>query len=142
MDADAAGCGDGTGLLYGRQARAVLGSLYHGIGFRESTCDARRRAPEADGALQIGYATILLIMLHLGSAWLARTGKSQEYLDSWVIMLWGIVNTFTEHHDAWNKNWSHKDMQHTMMGVLWWAGGALGIFLSRGGKRSFVPAVM
>jgi hypothetical protein len=27
-------------------------------------------------------------------------------------------------------------------GVLWWAGGLLGIFLSRGGKRSFVPAVM
>lgn len=33
-------------------------------------------------------------------------------------------------------------MQHTMMGVLWWAGGMLGIFLSRGGRRSFVPAII
>jgi uncharacterized protein (DUF736 family) len=83
--------------------------------------------------LQIGYASILVIMLTVGAAWLKRTGVSQEYLDSWVIMVWvslirgggapekierevliwngddqGIVNTFTEHHDAWNENWSHK----------------------------------
>jgi hypothetical protein len=56
-----------------------------------------------------------------------------------------MVNTFTEHHGG---AWSVKDMQHTyvssdnclskrdqpicrVLGVLWWAGGALGIFLSR-----------
>ncbi|GHJ84286.1 hypothetical protein NliqN6_0688 [Naganishia liquefaciens] len=94
------------------------------------------------GSAFIGYACILVIMLQLGAGWLKRRGQSQEYFDSWVICVWGIVNTFTEHHDAWNKNWSHKDMQHTMMGVLWWAGGALGVFLSRKGKRSFVPAVI
>ena len=55
------------------------------------------------------------------------------------------VNTFTEHHGS---GWSVKDMQHTyvapplfphclskfrsrVMGVLWWAGGLLGILLSR-----------
>lgn len=26
--------------------------------------------------------------------------------------------------------------------MLWWAGGLLGVFLSRKGKRSFVPAVI
>ena len=66
----------------------------------------------------------------------------------------GIINTFTMHQGG---PWSNKDMQHTMLvrvslyidetranhqGVLWWAGGLLGIFLSRGGRRSFVPAVM
>lgn len=51
----------------------------------------------------------------------------------------GIINTFTEHQGG---PWTHKDMQHTMMGVLWWAGGMLGMFLSRKGKRSFVPAVI
>ncbi|KAK4687041.1 hypothetical protein P7C73_g3074, partial [Tremellales sp. Uapishka_1] len=85
------------------------------------------------------YAAILVIMLNLGGNWLKRTGHSQEMLDSSVIMVWGIINTFTEHHGG---PWSHKDMQHTMMGVLWWAGGMLGIFLSRNGQRSFVPAVI
>lgn len=85
----------------------------------------------------------MLIMLHLGSEFLKRQGQSQEYLDSWVILLWvshfqtyskrrnlaslfdrdrgsgsrlqGIVNTFTMHHDDWlHSHWSHKDMQHTM----------------------------
>lgn len=106
------------------------------------------------GSAFIGYAAILVIMLNIGGEWLKRTGRSQEMLDSSVITAWvgisvvcslpllthqGIVNTFTEHHGG---PWSHKDMQHTMMGVLWWAGGMLGIFLSRNGKRSFVPAVI
>ncbi|WWC89779.1 uncharacterized protein L201_004705 [Kwoniella dendrophila CBS 6074] len=91
------------------------------------------------GSAFIGYAAIMVIMLQVGHKWLERTGRSQEMLDSSVIMVWGIINTFTEHHGG---PWTHKDMQHTMMGVLWWAGGMLGIFLSRNGKRSFVPAVI
>ncbi|OCF55863.1 membrane protein [Kwoniella mangroviensis CBS 10435] len=91
------------------------------------------------GSAFIGYAAIMVIMLQVGHKWLERTGRSQEMLDSSVIMVWGIINTFTEHHGG---PWTHKDMQHTMMGVLWWAGGMLGIWLSRNGKRSFVPAVI
>ncbi|KAK0489336.1 hypothetical protein IW261DRAFT_1557816 [Armillaria novae-zelandiae] len=56
-----------------------------------------------------------------------------------VIMLWGIVNTFTEHHGG---GWSVKDMQHTILGVLWWCGGALGIFLARNNQRNVVPGVI
>nr|XP_031861156.1 uncharacterized protein CI109_003517 [Kwoniella shandongensis]KAA5528228.1 hypothetical protein CI109_003517 [Kwoniella shandongensis] len=89
------------------------------------------------GSAFIGYGAILVLMLTVGGKWLERRGCSQEMLDSSVITAWGIVNTFTEHHGG---PWSHKDMQHTMMGVLWWAGGMLGMFLSRGGKRSFIPA--
>jgi hypothetical protein len=91
------------------------------------------------GSAFIGYAVILVIMLNLGGAWLARRGCSQEMLDSSVILVWGIINTFTEHQGG---PWTHKDMQHTMMGVLWWAGGLLGVFLSRKGKRSFVPGII
>ncbi|GMK55026.1 hypothetical protein CspeluHIS016_0200820 [Cutaneotrichosporon spelunceum] len=91
------------------------------------------------GSAFIGYAAILVIMLNLGGGWLQSRGWSQEMLDSCVILVWGIINTFTEHQGG---PWTHKDMQHTMMGVLWWAGGLLGVFLSRRGKRSFVPAVI
>ncbi|KAI0730834.1 hypothetical protein C8Q76DRAFT_716360 [Earliella scabrosa] len=87
----------------------------------------------------IAYGTIMAILLLVGEAWVRRSGRSPDWWDSWVIMLWGIVNTFTEHHGS---SWSVKDMQHTIMGVLWWAGGILGIFLSRNNQRSVVPAII
>lgn len=91
------------------------------------------------GSAFVAYSIILLIMLKVAVAWLERTGCSQEFIDSWVILLWGIVNTFTEHHGG---PWTHKDLQHTLMGVVWWAGGAAGIWLSRRGKRSVIPSII
>lgn len=47
------------------------------------------------GSAFIGYGILLSVALFAGSEWLRRVGHSQEWFDSWVIMLWGIVNTFT-----------------------------------------------
>ncbi|KAJ7780282.1 hypothetical protein DFH07DRAFT_950326 [Mycena maculata] len=87
----------------------------------------------------IAYGVIMAIMLLVGEAWVRRSRRSPEWWDSWVIMLWGIVNTFTEHRGT---SWSVKDMQHTILGVLWWAGGLLGIFLARNNKRNVVPSII
>lgn len=87
----------------------------------------------------IAYGTVMAILLLAGESWVRRSGRSPDWWDSWVIMLWGIVNTFTEHRGT---HWSVKDMQHTILGVLWWAGGILGIFLSRNNQRSVVPALI
>ncbi|KAF7317830.1 hypothetical protein MKEN_00870900 [Mycena kentingensis (nom. inval.)] len=87
----------------------------------------------------IAYAVIMALILLVGEGWVRRSGKSPEWWDSWVIFLWGIVNTFTEHR---GKTWSVKDMQHSMLGVLWVAGGLLGIFLARNNKRNVVPAII
>ncbi|CCM02659.1 uncharacterized protein FIBRA_04763 [Fibroporia radiculosa] len=87
----------------------------------------------------IAYGTIMAIMLLVGEAWVRRSGRSPEWWDSWVIMLWGIVNTFTEHRGS---VWSVKDMQHTILGVLWWTGGGLGIVLSRNNQRTVVPSLI
>ncbi|KAI6013574.1 hypothetical protein EDC04DRAFT_2757905 [Pisolithus marmoratus] len=91
------------------------------------------------GSAFIGYGIVLSLLFVLGENWLRRNGKSPEWWDSWVIMLWGIVNTFTEH---WGGAWSVKDMQHTILGVLWWTGGALGIFLARNNQRNVIPALI
>ncbi|EIN06300.1 hypothetical protein PUNSTDRAFT_115584 [Punctularia strigosozonata HHB-11173 SS5] len=87
----------------------------------------------------VAYAVIMAIIFLVGETWVRRSGRSPEWWDSWVIFLWGIVNTFTEH---WGGSWSVKDMQHTILGVLWWAGGMLGIFLSRNNQRSVVPSLI
>lgn len=85
------------------------------------------------------YGFILLMMLII--PWLRNNSGaySQEFYDSVVIMLWGIVNTFTEHR-PWEP-WSHGDYQHTSMGIVFWACGMLGVVLSWGRKRNFVPAL-
>ncbi|CAE7226463.1 unnamed protein product [Rhizoctonia solani] len=83
------------------------------------------------GSAFIGYGVLLAVVLLAGGGhvWYGKRwrdgGKgekvvslrSQEWWDGWVIMLWGIVNTFTEHHGSLTK-WSHKDMQHTTLGVI------------------------
>ncbi|CAG8856391.1 38654_t:CDS:2, partial [Gigaspora margarita] len=74
------------------------------------------------GSSFIGYGIFLILMLRLASGWLQRKGKSQDYYDSWIIMAWGFVNTFTEHR---GNVWSHRDLQHTSLGILWWAGGTV-----------------
>ncbi|KAI0794264.1 hypothetical protein C8Q74DRAFT_1194204 [Fomes fomentarius] len=90
------------------------------------------------GSSFIGYGTVMAILLLVGEGWVRRSGRSPDWWDSWVIMLW-VLNTFTEHHGG---TWSVKDMQHSILGVVWWAGGILGIFLSRNNQRSVVPAMI
>ncbi|TFY82125.1 hypothetical protein EWM64_g1890 [Hericium alpestre] len=87
----------------------------------------------------IAYGIIMAILLLVGEMWVRRSGRSPEWWDSWVILLWGIVNTFTEHRGS---SWSVKDMQHTILGVLWWCGGILGVFLARNNQRTVVPAII
>lgn len=91
------------------------------------------------GSNFIAYAIIMVIILLVGESWVRRSGRSPEWWDSWVIMIWGIINTFTEHDGG---VWTVEDMQHTILGVLWWTGGILGIFLSRNNQRNVVPAVI
>ncbi|KAI9510563.1 hypothetical protein F5148DRAFT_566738 [Russula earlei] len=87
----------------------------------------------------IAYGVILAIMLLVGEMWIRRSGRSPDWWDSWVILLWGIVNTFTEHRGS---VWSVKDMQHTILGVLWWCGGVLGVYLSRNNQRTVIPSII
>ncbi|KAJ3013669.1 hypothetical protein HKX48_005623 [Thoreauomyces humboldtii] len=92
------------------------------------------------GGAFVFYGVFYVLMLRVGSVWLAKKGWSQEWIDGWILMLWGIVNTFTEHGAG--TPWSHKDMQHTSMGIVWWASGALSLFLSRNGRRTVMPGVI
>jgi len=96
------------------------------------------------GSAFIAYGIILTILLLVGQYWLRRTGRSQEFFDSTIIAAWGMVNTFTEHH--WGGPWVHNDLQHTTMGVIWWAAGLTGMWLSRRRdgtpKRNVIPGIV
>ena len=96
------------------------------------------------GSAFIGYGIVLTIILFVGQLWLRRTGRSQEFFDSLLIAAWGCVNTFTEHR--WGGPWVKNDLQHTSMGIVWWAAGLLGIWLSRKRdgrpKRNLIPGMV
>nr|CAG8441809.1 15569_t:CDS:2 [Entrophospora candida] len=92
------------------------------------------------GSSFIGYGIIIIIMLKLGSEWLQKNNKSPEFYDSIVMLIWGFVNTWTEHR--WNTPWSHKDLQHTALGIIWWVGGLAGLYFTRNGKRNIFPALI
>ncbi|CAG7920114.1 unnamed protein product [Penicillium olsonii] len=96
------------------------------------------------GSAFIGYGICLTILLLVGQYWLRKTGRSQEFFDSFIIAAWGCVNTFTEHR--WGGPWVHNDLQHTTMGIVWWAAGLLGMWLSRSRtgqpKRNLIPAIV
>lgn len=96
------------------------------------------------GSAFIAYGILLTILLLVGQLWLKRTGRSQEFFDSIVIAAWGCVNTFTEHR--WGRPWEGNDLQHTVMGIVWWCAGLVGIWLSRrrdgSPKRNLMPAIV
>ncbi|KAK5689184.1 hypothetical protein LTR17_026457 [Elasticomyces elasticus] len=96
------------------------------------------------GSAFIAYGIVLTILLLCGQSWLAATGRSQEFYDSLIIALWGCVNTFTEHR--WGGPWVANDLQHTSMGIIWWAAGLVGIWLSRDRsgrpKRNLIPSIV
>lgn len=96
------------------------------------------------GSAFIGYAILMTMIMLTGQFWLKRTGRSQEFFDSTLITVWGIINTFTEHR--WGEDWRGNDIQHTTMGVVWWCAGMLGMWLSRKRdgtpKRNLIPGLV
>ncbi|KAI5287144.1 hypothetical protein KEM52_001725, partial [Ascosphaera acerosa] len=96
------------------------------------------------GSAFVAYGIALTVLLLAGQFWLRRTGRSQEFFDSAVIAAWGCFNTFTEHR--WGTKWVKNDLQHTTMGIVWWAAGLTGMFLSRKRngqpKRNLIPAIV
>ncbi|KAK4501198.1 hypothetical protein PRZ48_007005 [Zasmidium cellare] len=96
------------------------------------------------GSAFIAYGIVLTLLLLNGQPFLARTGRSQEFWDSSIIALWGCINTFTEHR--WGGPWVRNDLQHTSMGIIWWAAGLVGIWLSRDRqgrpKRNLIPGIV
>ncbi|KAJ2780793.1 hypothetical protein H4R18_003261 [Coemansia javaensis] len=98
------------------------------------------------GSSFLAYGIWLLLLLRLAGPWLNSFGRSPELYDSVMIMAWGLFNTFTEHGFIEKAHgWSHKDLQHTSLGVIWFCGGLLATYMLRkasASERSLFPAVI
>lgn len=93
------------------------------------------------GTAFVGYGLVYATILVLPYFRETKHRNSQDFYDSLVMTVWGIVNTFTEHR--WGREgWGHGDYQHTAMGIIWWSGGLLGLYLGRNGRRTWIPSLL
>ncbi|KAL9932648.1 hypothetical protein V8E36_008347 [Tilletia maclaganii] len=91
------------------------------------------------GSAVQAYAVVMLIMTKAAAGWLQRKGHSQEWFDSWLLFGWGSANVLAQ---VPSGPFSKANVQSTMLGLLWIFGGALGLWLSRGGQRSVIPGLV
>lgn len=124
-------------------AQMVFGGIT-ALGFCQGDYLGQCAAHFIMGSAFVGYGIVLTIILLVGQVWIRQSGRSQEFYDSVVLTVWGCVNALTEHH--WGTDWVRNDWQHTMIGVIWWCAGAVGIWLSRDRnkrpKRNFIPGAV
>ena len=52
----------------------------------------------------------------------ART-PSAEFLESFLIFVYGATNVFMEHMAAWGGSWSAQDYEHVSISVMFFGGG-------------------
>ena len=80
-------------LLSWRAPRPMSRTLYYGM-FEPTACTGRivrgslPRLCPVQGSGFIAYGVIMAILLLVGEMWVRRSGRSPEWWDSWVIMLW------------------------------------------------------
>merc|ERR1712000_360619 len=61
--------------------------------------------------------------------WKARI-PSAEFVESFVIWLYGSTNVFLEHLAAWGHQWTAQDLEHVSISIMFFGGGLLGIMMS------------
>ena len=111
----------------------------------------------------------MALLLVAGENWVRQSGRSPEWWDSWVIMLWVCVRvlrartydlyTFAGYREyVYGASWGRMVSQGyatyvrdalpfclflflgdpSVLGVIWWAGGALGIYLARNNQACYL----
>lgn len=54
---------------------------------------------------------------------------SAEFVESFVIFLYGSTNVFLEHLAAWGQAWSAQDLEHVSISIVFFGGGLCGMLV-------------
>ncbi len=57
---------------------------------------------------------------------------SAEFVESFVIFLYGSTNVFLEHLAAWGAAWSAQDLEHVSITIMFFGGGLVSFPFSNG----------
>ncbi|KAK5791823.1 hypothetical protein VI817_007132 [Penicillium citrinum] len=58
--------------------------------------------------------------------WKARV-PSAEFVESFVIFLYGLTNVFLEHLSNWGGAWAPSDLEHVSISIMFFGGGLIGM---------------
>ncbi|KAJ2345519.1 hypothetical protein GGF43_005199, partial [Coemansia sp. RSA 2618] len=102
----------------------------------------------ARGSALIIAAMALMVLMRLFGAVILELRRPIELYTSVLMIAVGLLGTFTEHNffqTSKDDAWSHKDLQHTLIGVSWLSGGLLGTLMtarSHPRARSAIPSLI
>lgn len=71
------------------------------------------------------------------SRWKTRV-PSAEFTESFVIWLYGASNVFLERFNANGRGWSHQDLEHVSITLLFFGGGLLGMMIESPWARKMI----
>jgi hypothetical protein len=75
-----------------------------------------------------GWAWNVKPGLDLVPKWKTRV-PSAEFVESFVIALYGVTNVWLEHLAAWGSEWAPEDLEHISITILFFGGGVLGMLI-------------
>ncbi|KAJ5659953.1 hypothetical protein N7507_006404 [Penicillium longicatenatum] len=67
--------------------------------------------------------------------WKAKV-PSGEFVESFVIWLYGVTNIFLEHLAGWGKEWTANDLEHVSISIMFFGGGLVGMLFELGYIRN------
>lgn len=73
-----------------------------------------------------------------------RTAKipSAEFVESFVIFLYGSTNVFLEHLAAWGQAWSAQDLEHVSISIMFFGGGLCGMLIESSRIRDLLNSIL
>lgn len=63
---------------------------------------------------------------------------SAEFIESFVIFLYGSTNVFLEHLAAWGDAWSPSDLEHVSISIMFFGGGLVCLIPCESTKSSLM----
>lgn len=67
-----------------------------------------------------------------------RFTPTAEFVESFLIFLYGSTNVFLEHLAAWGNAWSAQDLEHISITIMFIGGGLCGMFIESNKIRNFL----
>lgn len=65
---------------------------------------------------------------------------SAEFVESFVIFLYGSTNVFLEHLAAWGDAWTAQDLEHVSISIMFFGGGLFGMLVESRNVRELLNA--
>ena len=67
---------------------------------------------------------------------------SAEFVESFVIFLYGSTNVFLEHLAAWGDAWTAQDLEHVSISIMFFGGGLCGMLIESKRIRKLLNAMI